>query len=105
MIRKDDLIMATKKEFTIEELEKAYEEHKLETDALKKKIEEMKQEEEERKKAQLALEQETRKKEVDAAFDKYIELKNAYVKDYGRYTFTKLTDDDIFPNPFFRSFF
>ncbi len=95
-----------KKEFTIEELEKAYQEHKAETDALKDKIEKMKQEEKEKKEAQLALEKESRKKEVEDAFSKYSELLKAYINDYGYYGTTVYADDDNwFPNKFWRSFF
>lgn len=95
-----------KKEFTIEELEKAYQEHKAETDALKDKIEKMKQEEKEKKEAQLALEKENRKKEVDEAFNKYSELLKAYIEDYGYYGTTIYADDyNWFHNKFGWSFF
>lgn len=98
--------MANKKDFTIEELEKYYQERKAETDDLKKMIEEMKKEEADRKKAQLELEKDNRKKEVDDAFQKYSELLKAYIKDYGSYKVVTSDEDlDWFPNKFWRSFF
>lgn len=50
-----------------------------------------KQEEEERKAAELkkAEEYEARKNEVDDAFNKAYELKDKFVQDYGRYTYSK----------------
>ena len=55
--------------------------------------------EEERKEAELkkAAEYEARKIEVDTAFNKAYELKDKFVKDYGRYTYNKTTNsfDDI----------
>lgn len=44
-------------------------------------------EEEERKKAELALEKENRKKEVDDAISHCITLVKAYMKDFGTYSF------------------
>ena len=54
-----------------------------------------KQEEEERKAAELkkAEEYEARKNEVDDAFNKAYELKDKFVRDYGRYTYNKATSN------------
>ena len=106
MIRKDDLIMANKKDFTIEELVQAYEEAKTNCEALRTKIEQVKQEEEDRRKAELALEKESRKKEVDEALKHYNELLRAYLTDYGAYHSKEFSDDFAwYPNKFWRSFF
>lgn len=53
-----------------------------------------KQEEDERKATELkkAAEYETRKNEVDEAFNKAYELKDKFIQDYGRYTYNKTTD-------------
>jgi hypothetical protein len=96
--------MANKKEFTSEELAKACEEAKKNFEKLNEQYLKAKREEEEEKAAQLALEKEARKKEVDEAYDKYLELLSAYVKDYGSYSTTAYSDD-WFPNKFWRSFF
>lgn len=93
MIRKDELIMEKNKKFTIEELEKSYQEHQAEADALKQKIAKMKKEAEEKKKAQLALEKENRKKEVDEAYENYNTLLKAYIEDYGTYSITTSSND------------
>ncbi len=51
--------------------------------------------EEERKAAELKKEAEyaDRKAEVDEAFNKAYELKDKFVKDYGRYTYNRTTND------------
>lgn len=106
MIRKDDLIMKEKKDFTIEELEKQCEDAKKKYETLNEQLKKAQQEEKEKREAQLALEKETRKAEVDGAFDNYTKLLKAYIKDYGPYKITTTTDDfDWFPNKFFGSFF
>lgn len=87
--------MSTKKEYTIEELQKQCEEAKKNFEHFNKLIEEKKREEEELREAQLTLEKETRKKEVDDAIAKCKELVKAYMHDYGIYAF-KSTDDDAF---------
>ena len=98
--------MENKKDFTIEELVQAYEETKVKAEALQEKIKQAKQEEEDRRKAELALEKESRKKEVDEALDNYSKLLKAYVEDYGPYTSTIYADDFAwYPNKFWRSFF
>ena len=66
------------REATLEELEAEYAH-------LKEKIKQKKQDEAERKRAELALEKEARKKEVDAARDHYYALLQAYISDYHSY--------------------
>ena len=88
-----------KKKFTIEELEKLYNEHKTETDALGKQLEEMKKEEADRKKAELELQKEKRMKEIEAAQKHLNELYKAYIEDYGYLKIETKTDDyDWFPS-------
>ena len=53
-------------------------------------------------------EQVKRKSEVDNAYENYKALRDAYIKDYGKYTYTstdsKAPEDDLFHN-FLMSFF
>ena len=86
--------MSTKKEFTIEELEAQYKLAEEKRNALKEQIEQKKKEEKELREAQLALEKDARKKEVDDALQRYKTLLRAYMKDYGIYSYT--SSDDIF---------
>lgn len=53
--------------------------------------------EEERKAAELKkeAEYETRKNEVDDAFNKAYELKDKFIKDYGRYTYNNSAFDGV----------
>ena len=95
--------MASKKDFTIEELRKMYEDSLKESDTLGEMLKKKEQEEADRKKAQLALEKEARKKEVDEAFENYNKLLKAYIEDYGSYSTT--TDMDWFPKSLWPSFF
>ena len=78
--------MANKKDLTSEELAKACEEAKKNFEELSKQLKKVRQEEEDRRKAELALEKESRKKEVDDAIEKAKDLLEAYVKDYGIYS-------------------
>ena len=106
MIRKDDLIMVAKKDFSIEELAKQCEEAKKTFESLNEQLKKAREDEEDRKKAELALERDNRKKEVDEAFENYNKLVKAYIKDYGSYVTTTSSDDyNWFPNSFWRSFF
>lgn len=66
------------REATLEELEAEYAH-------LAEKIKQKKQDEAERKKAELALQKEERKKELDGAKARYYELLNAYIRDYHSY--------------------
>ena len=77
--------MPNKKDLTIEELTKQCEEAKKNFETLSEQLKKAKKEEQERREAQLALEKETRKKEVDDALANYRTLVNAYIKDYGVY--------------------
>ena len=92
--------MSTKKEYTIEELTQQCEEAKKNFENLNKLIEEKKREEKELREAQLALEKENRKKEVDEAIAKCKELVKAYMHDYGIYSFTSADDDAFFSSKF-----
>ena len=92
--------MSTKKEYTIEELEAQYKEAEEKRKVLKEQIEQKKREEEELREAQLALEKETRKREVDEAITKCKELVKAYMHDYGIYSFSSTDDDAIFSSKF-----
>lgn len=78
--------MANKKDLTIEELAQQCEEAKKNLEALNEQLKKAQQDEEDRKKAQLALEKETRKKEVDDAIGFAHDLLTAYIKDYGSYS-------------------
>ena len=90
-----------KREKTIEELELEYKKAEEKQLALKILIEKKKQEENERIEAQLALEKETRKNEVDNAIAKCKDLIKAYMRDYGIYSFTSIDDDnEIFNSKF-----
>jgi hypothetical protein len=104
MIRKDDLIMSNKKDFTIKELAQQCEEAKKNFEALSEQLKKAQQDEEDRKKAQLALEKENRKKKVDDAFENYRKLLKAYIEDYGSYH-TESASDDWFSSPFWKGFF
>ena len=84
----------TKREMTIEELEKEYAEITKEYQLIEEELKKKKQEEKDRKTAQLAADQEKRKKEVDEAFEKYYTLIKEYIRDYGSYsTMTSNTVD------------
>lgn len=86
--------METKKKIlTTEELKRQCEEAKKNYEVLNEQLKKAEQEEEDRKRAQLALEKETRKKEVDDALEKYRTLMNAYIRDYGIYTGAVRTKD------------
>lgn len=59
---------------------------------------EHKAEEEKRKKAELEKAKEARKEEVDLAYKKYLELRGAYLKDYGSYAYSSSRDYQYDPN-------
>ena len=92
--------MSTKKEYTIEELEAQYKLAEEKQKALKQQIDQKKKEEEELREAELALQQDARKKEVDEAISNCKELIKAYMHDYGLYSFTSTDDDAIFNSRF-----
>lgn len=90
------------KDFTIEELEKQYNVAAEHCKLLGEQLKQKKQDEEDRRKAQLALEKETRKKEVDMAFNNYEKLLKTYINDYGAYPTTiKSSDFDWIWRSFF----
>lgn len=95
--------MDKNKEFTIEELKQMYEEATNESKTIGKMLRQKEKEEENRKAAQLALEKETRKNEVDEAFKHYYALKNAFIKDYGYYS-TSVSESFKDINPIAREF-
>ena len=86
--------MSTKKEYTIEELEAQYNKTEESQRVLKEQIEQKKREEENLRKARLALEKENRKNEVNDAFENYKTLLEAYINDYGVYSYA--ADENIF---------
>lgn len=96
--------MANKKDLTVEELRKMYEDALKESNTLGEMLKQKEKDEADKKKAQLALEKETRRAEVDAAFNAYSELLNKYIEDYGSYITTAKNDEWMF-DKFWRSFF
>ena len=86
--------MPTKKEYTIEELEAQYKKTEENQKALKQQIEQKKKEEKKLREEKLAREKKNRKKEVDEALEKYKTLLQAYMNDYGIYSYG--FDDDVF---------
>lgn len=76
-----------KKEFTIEELQAQWE-------ALGAELEARKKAEAEEHEAKLAAEKEARRTEIEAVEQKLIELKTAYIKDYGSYHTTRSYDEN-----------
>lgn len=87
----------SKSELTLQELELQYKK-------LGEQIEKRKKDEEERKKADLALEKEKRKKELDDARAHYSDLFSKYIQDYGTHT---INDDnyEFFPFDYVFSLF
>lgn len=75
--------MATKKEYTLEELKEQYA-------ALAKQIKDKEAEE----KAKLEAEKEARYKEVLDAYENFEELRSKFVDDYGSFTFTHKSSDE-----------
>lgn len=79
---------------TIEELEKQYADAYKNAEDIKNQIKKMKDEEKEQELKKLRKEQEARKKEVDAALEAYYKLYDAYVCDYGCYSYNRDVVDD-----------
>ena len=69
-----------KEKLTIEELEAQY-------NAIGAELEARKQAEKEKKEAKLKAEKESRYKEIVDTYNKFIELKDNYLKDYGYFAF------------------
>lgn len=78
--------MANKKELTIAELEEAVKNAKETYELLSDQLATAIREEEDRRMAQLALDKESRKQEVDEAIENMQNLLEAYVEDYGQYS-------------------
>ena len=95
--------MSTKKEYTIEELEAQYKLAEEKRNCLKQQIEQKKKEEEDLRQAQLALQKDARKKEVDDALEKYKKLLTAYIDDYGIYSCANENIIDLFNSKFWNS--
>ena len=79
---------------TIEELKQQYQK-------LGQEIRQREQDEEDRRKAQLALEKETRKKEVDEALEHYTKLAKEFIKDFGSYSYKTESSTDHSLSPWF----
>lgn len=91
--------MSTKKNFTIEELERARNDAKANYEALQKEFEKMQKEEEDKKKAKLAEEKEKRMEEIEVARKHLNDLYKAYIEDYGYLKIeTKADDYDWWPS-------
>ena len=98
--------MEKNEELTIEEMEKQYTKMREQCDNLYEQIKQKKQDEADKIKAELALQKESRRKEVDEALKNYNELLKAYLADYGTYYSEEFSDDFAwYPNKFWRSFF
>lgn len=80
-------MMIMKKKLTIEELKEAYLEAEKTFKKLKEQFDEAKKEEEEAKKAKLRAEKEVRYKEIVEAYKKADDLRDAFIEDYGYFTF------------------
>lgn len=88
--------MASKKDFTIEELKKLYEDSLKESNTLGEMLKQKEKEEEDKKKAQLASEKEARQKELDDAINNARELLQKWMKDYGAYGYSGNADRTLF---------
>ena len=88
--------MATKKDFTIEELKKMKEDAAKEYETIGEMLRQKEKEEEERKKTELALNKETRKKELDEAIESTRKLLQAWMQDYGSYGYSSNTNESLF---------
>ena len=96
--------MSTKKEYTIEELETQYKLAEEKQMLLKQQIEQKKQEEKNVREAKLEAEREDRKAEVDECIAHCKKLIEAYMKDYGAYSFRYVDDASIFGSKFWNWF-
>lgn len=88
-----------KREKTLEELKKEYEDIENAYNSLKATIKKKEAEENERKRAQLTLEKENRKKTIEEKEKELITLVHKYIEDYGSYEFYRSFDNkDKFTN-------
>jgi hypothetical protein len=92
--------MSIKKEFTIEELEAQYKQTEESQRALLEQIKQKKKEEREAREAAFAKEKAVRKKEVDDAVTKAIELIRLWTDDFGIYSYKSDDDNSIFSSKF-----
>lgn len=82
------------KEKTLEQLQEELLQAQRAYDIAKKLDDQKKKEEEEKKKAELAAVKEKRYQEIKEAEKKLIELKKAFIEDYGSYYYVSSHDDD-----------
>lgn len=92
--------MSTKKEFTIKELEEQYKLIEESQKLLMEQINQKKREEKEAKEAAIAKKKASRKKEVDEAVAKAIDLVRAWTDDFGIYSYKSDDDNSIFSSKF-----
>ena len=85
--------MANKPEKTLEQLKAEAELAAMAYETAWKAEEKKKKEEADRKKAELALQKEQRKKEVDDAIKKASNLVKEYIEDYGSFSISDDTND------------
>lgn len=71
---------------SIEEMEQIKDDLLKKYNTISASLNNKKKAEAEAKRAQLEKEKEIRRKEVDDAYNQYINLKNVFIKDYGVYT-------------------
>ena len=88
--------MASKKDFTIEELKKMKEDAAKEYETIDEMLRQKEKEEEDRKKAELALNKEARKKELDEAIENARKLLQKWMQDYGSYGFSGNANESLF---------
>lgn len=88
--------MEEKKNSTVEKLKKQCEEAKKNFESLNEELEKVIKEEEDRKKAQLAIDKEKRKQELDDAIEKAYKLLQLWFKDYGSYGYSNNTKTNLF---------
>ena len=97
--------MANKKDFTLEELKKMYEDSLKESNTLGEMLRQKEREETDRKKAELELQKEKRMEEITAAENHLNELYKSYIEDYGYLKIEHKADDyDWFPSFWKRTF-
>lgn len=88
--------MVSKKDFTIEELKKMHEDAIKECNTIGEMLKQKEKDEEDKKKAQLALEKENRKKELDDATENARKLLQKWIQDYGSYGYSGNTNESLF---------
>ena len=84
-----------KNNLTIDELKEEYNKVAKHFKELEELIQQKDREETEKKRRELTLKKENRQKEVDDAFEKYVELSRAYERDYGSYILTRNSFNDF----------